>query len=71
MGATSNSKSRHYEHPFVRETCASMAWRVVSGLFQAVAVGAGIVSMVFFVLGMLEIQDAITALKPPVLTPSS
>ncbi len=55
-----SSKSRHYEHPFVRDTPASNRWMIAVYTFQALAILVAIGSLAMFIYGMYDIRSAIT-----------
>lgn len=63
--ATSSAlKSRHYEHPFVRNTTGDKWWRRGAAFFQLVAISAALFSLYSFVEGMIEVQSAIFSSAP-------
>lgn len=58
------ARSQEWSPPYILETPRSQKWRIASMAFTIAAILCGIASIVFFVFGMLEIRDAISALKP-------
>ena len=62
IAATSAKKDRHYEHPYIRDTPSSKHWTKAVWLFQFVTIITAAFSLLFFVLGMIEVRDAITLL---------
>ncbi|MPY76557.1 MAG: hypothetical protein GEU87_20150 [Alphaproteobacteria bacterium] len=62
IGAASSAKSRHYEHPYIRETTASVRWGRATYVLQILSMLSGVGSLLLFVLGMLEIRNVVAAL---------
>lgn len=60
--AGSYHKGRHYEHPFIRETSASKRWLRAGGVCQIIAILLALASLGFFIYGMRDVRNAISAL---------
>lgn len=63
IGAMSFGKERNYAQPFIRGTKASKGWWKAALAFQALAVLAGIGSLVMFLYGMNDIRTVIGTLR--------
>lgn len=53
----------HYEPPYVRKTSSSDHWTKATVCFQIIAIIAAIISLVFFIFGMVEVSDAVNLLN--------
>jgi hypothetical protein len=79
MGATyfttlyhGTSEASHilaWEHPYTKPDASHKNWRRAAMVFQFLAVGFGLASLILFVVGMVDVREAISALKP--LSPAS
>lgn len=58
-----NNRKHSYDHPYSEDTPSSRSWRRWSDVFQVLAVLVGLVSLYFFVHGMLVASAAIVALS--------
>lgn len=52
-------RSRHYEHPFLRDTKRSNRWYRAAIFFQVVAMIVALGSLAVFLIGMYEIREAV------------
>ena len=53
----------HYEPPYVRKTSSSDHWTKATVGFQIIAIFTAIISLVFFIFGMVEVSDAVNLLN--------
>ncbi len=60
--SASNSRQRRYDHPFVFSTPESERWLWWAKRCQYLAFTVAIFALVFYVIGMFEVRDAINEL---------
>jgi hypothetical protein len=59
-----SSKIKTWQHPYLIDGPRTGRWTVVAWVFHACAVVAGILSIVVFIVGMLDVRSSITRLGP-------
>ena len=59
-----SEKELTWDHPWTKDTPKSTAWTRASNLFQVLAVVLALVSLYFFISGMLDARDAIISANP-------
>lgn len=62
MAGVAASQMKKWEHPFVEPGAMTARWRLFNIIFHMFAFGAGLASLIFFVVGMLSVKAAITHL---------
>jgi hypothetical protein len=63
MAGMASSKARKWEHPYLEDTPKTKWMQSLNRVFHVLAVIAGIGSLVIFVVGMLDVREAITHLR--------
>jgi hypothetical protein len=61
-GSLSNSMQRTWEHPYVVDDPTSKGWRRATNAFQAASVICGLAALVLFIIGMVDVRNAIVLL---------
>lgn len=62
MAAVASSQTKKWEHPYIEPGPRTAFWRRLNIIFHVLAFGAGLASLIFFVVGMLSVKGAITHL---------
>jgi hypothetical protein len=62
MAAVASSQRKNWEHPYVEPGPRTAFWRRFNLVFHVFAFGAGLASLILFVVGMLSVKTAITHL---------
>lgn len=60
-GSASVERTRSYEHPYIHETQKSRRWIKIGLTFHGIAVVFGLIAVVFFMLGIYEVNEMIKA----------
>src|SRR5665213_4151271 len=59
IAGNASTMSRHWEHPYTRESAISKKYKIAAVAFQLIAIVLGLASVAAFVIGMIRVYVAI------------
>jgi hypothetical protein len=64
IAGLSASRTRHWDHPYVRPGQNFPRWRTTARIFQILAIGFALGSLVAFIFGVVQLRKSVARLDP-------